>query len=696
MHGRENRRPSALRGQRQADQVEQDDRKTCLGGGVKPLSGGGGIFKSAAVAVLRMERKLMTTGDITRVALERGLIKCQGKTPEATMASALYTDVKRKHDKSVFTRPQEGLFGLREWIDEGFFPEGWEGPADGLGVAPFKKRATPSVKTHTARHTNARGTKSRASNAWRDASSDYDEDEEMLEDEEEEDMVETGGDEYEDEEEEPSPAPASTGRGRGRPPKKRSEGRESVDPDNLESPLHVLGHAAALSKSADEVAGGSAGSGGGSGKRKRRPSSIQVPDRPEGAMHSAPGSTGHATTTNADTMTPKSPYDDSLAALHEIATSPMSYATNGIIDMTSREPKRKPKLIVDVAGGSGQDDGHVTITLPSSMATPSSLLHALDTPGMPQLPDSTTGAVLVATGTGYAKPPLIALSIPALTSPHSFIEGLNTPGLLSLPLPDALPTTPDMLAAALAQSGGLHGLMSPGFFTGLTPRPGNGNKANGSMLPPSRPLNLGSSAAGLPPRPPPPRKEYGKLSADQVEAELAEISKVQGVVEKLEQKLGGSHPQVGKAWLSVARMYQSVGGSAEIGMVRAREVLARANAAFNACAEESKQPTKSEAEWQYLKDRLSGNGAAAVASGNGDLAGAGSDVPPAADASGNPSSALVAAAAAAMAAATAAAGAPAAPAGSMQGGKHQLAPKEEPMGAGGGLAAPEPAVEAAA
>lgn len=39
-----------------------------------------------------------------RVALERELIKCQGKTPEATMASALYTDVKRKGDKSVFTR----------------------------------------------------------------------------------------------------------------------------------------------------------------------------------------------------------------------------------------------------------------------------------------------------------------------------------------------------------------------------------------------------------------------------------------------------------------------------------------------------------------------------------------------------------------------------------------------------------------
>lgn len=43
-----------------------DDRKTSLSGGAKPLAGGGGIFKSAAVAVLRQERKLMTTGDITR------------------------------------------------------------------------------------------------------------------------------------------------------------------------------------------------------------------------------------------------------------------------------------------------------------------------------------------------------------------------------------------------------------------------------------------------------------------------------------------------------------------------------------------------------------------------------------------------------------------------------------------------------
>ena len=35
------------------------------------------------------------------------------------MASALYTDIKKKGDRSIFTRPEEGLFGLREWISPG-------------------------------------------------------------------------------------------------------------------------------------------------------------------------------------------------------------------------------------------------------------------------------------------------------------------------------------------------------------------------------------------------------------------------------------------------------------------------------------------------------------------------------------------------------------------------------------------------
>ncbi|KAI3425834.1 hypothetical protein D9Q98_007809 [Chlorella vulgaris] len=90
------------------------------GGGSRGGRGeGGGIFKMAAVEVLRLEKRLMSTGEIARAALKRGLIKCTGKTPEATMASALYTDIKRKEGQSIFIRPHEGLFGLREWIEQG-------------------------------------------------------------------------------------------------------------------------------------------------------------------------------------------------------------------------------------------------------------------------------------------------------------------------------------------------------------------------------------------------------------------------------------------------------------------------------------------------------------------------------------------------------------------------------------------------
>ena len=88
----------------------------------------GGIFKGAAVAVLRQEKRLMSTGEVTRIALARGLFQCNGKTPEATMASALYTDVKRKEDKSLFTRPEEGLFGLREWETGECFQQPAAGP----------------------------------------------------------------------------------------------------------------------------------------------------------------------------------------------------------------------------------------------------------------------------------------------------------------------------------------------------------------------------------------------------------------------------------------------------------------------------------------------------------------------------------------------------------------------------------------
>ena len=57
---------------------------------------------------------------LLRYALENDLLgNLPGKTPEATMASACYTDLKKKDvNKRVFARPSEGHFGLREWAND--------------------------------------------------------------------------------------------------------------------------------------------------------------------------------------------------------------------------------------------------------------------------------------------------------------------------------------------------------------------------------------------------------------------------------------------------------------------------------------------------------------------------------------------------------------------------------------------------
>lgn len=47
---------------------------------------------------------LLLSPPTSRIALQRGFLKAQGKTPEATMASALYTDVKKRNGTSIFTR----------------------------------------------------------------------------------------------------------------------------------------------------------------------------------------------------------------------------------------------------------------------------------------------------------------------------------------------------------------------------------------------------------------------------------------------------------------------------------------------------------------------------------------------------------------------------------------------------------------
>lgn len=74
-------------------------------------------YLDAAQEVLKKSGSPLRYEDITERALARGLIAPQGLTPEATMASRLYTDTLQ--EGSLFVRAGKGIFGLVQWQPEG-------------------------------------------------------------------------------------------------------------------------------------------------------------------------------------------------------------------------------------------------------------------------------------------------------------------------------------------------------------------------------------------------------------------------------------------------------------------------------------------------------------------------------------------------------------------------------------------------
>ena len=62
--------------------------------------------------LLRSEGKPMRSKDISKKLLDSGLWKTEGKTPEATVASRLYTDIRKKGDESVFVQTGKNTFAL--------------------------------------------------------------------------------------------------------------------------------------------------------------------------------------------------------------------------------------------------------------------------------------------------------------------------------------------------------------------------------------------------------------------------------------------------------------------------------------------------------------------------------------------------------------------------------------------------------
>ncbi|PNW77556.1 hypothetical protein CHLRE_10g441800v5 [Chlamydomonas reinhardtii] len=721
----------------------------------------------------------MTTGDITRLAVEMGLLKCQGKTPEATMASALYTDVKRKLQKSLFTRPQEGLFGLREWLDEGYYPEGWVGPPDGLGLAPFKRRnsasanagggggggTSPSKASRTGVRTGpGRSSKARASRSWRNAGSDAEDEDIILDDDDDspvarprrgggispageaaggsgttlaglddedgdeglgegeeldaEDAMDVdgamdgaggeaggagdgsphgspeegaagerrlsggGAEEVEaqppaagptshgEEQEEnggrdaagglastrlqPSPSPGQGAGRRGGARSSRSGGGGIVGDGGLAqdeclSPLHMLGEAAMSESQGDLPRGGGMSVDQPSAKRKR-PTSIAVPDR-GGGLGGVEG------------ITPKSPYEDSLAALHEIATSPSTFEltsvreqreANGSLGSGGKGGRARPRLHVDVPGVgdlvgglNSRRDG----TPGASLLTDNLMLHGETTPAILVQASPVTMAdgqqAMV-----YRQAPVMVTLPPGLASPSGPGAGqLDPQPLVHVQLPNHIPAE---LMHMLTPGG--HQQLTPGrqaSLTGLGPR-GGVLKAEGpaSSRAPGRRVSfsgqvgiLGPPSAGaptlqplqppslsLPSQPPPSTGGAGsgqqvwppRLTPAQVESELVGIKRVQTVVERLESKLGNTHPQVGKAWLALARMYQHVaeaernnGVNCASSMTKAAEALRRAWAVCRGCAESCGAAISCDEAFSYLTSSCS-NAAEAAAAGPAD------------------------------------------------------------------------------
>lgn len=63
-------------------------------------------FKEAAIKILKEAEEPLSPREITRIALEEGLIESSGETPEATMAAQLYTDTAK------FKKVGRGIFAL--------------------------------------------------------------------------------------------------------------------------------------------------------------------------------------------------------------------------------------------------------------------------------------------------------------------------------------------------------------------------------------------------------------------------------------------------------------------------------------------------------------------------------------------------------------------------------------------------------
>ena len=69
-------------------------------------------FKQSAIEILKKAGKPLHYGEITRLALEAGILETEGATPEKTMNSYITVDIKNKGNGSDFIKTLPGTFDL--------------------------------------------------------------------------------------------------------------------------------------------------------------------------------------------------------------------------------------------------------------------------------------------------------------------------------------------------------------------------------------------------------------------------------------------------------------------------------------------------------------------------------------------------------------------------------------------------------
>lgn len=75
-------------------------------------------FRTSAIEILKQENKPLHSKEITRLALEKGILETEGATPENSMSTQIILDVRNKGEKSDFIKISPSTYALNPKREE--------------------------------------------------------------------------------------------------------------------------------------------------------------------------------------------------------------------------------------------------------------------------------------------------------------------------------------------------------------------------------------------------------------------------------------------------------------------------------------------------------------------------------------------------------------------------------------------------